>query len=141
MMQSAPMPSIGIDLVEVERFKAWHLYTRQQLRRVFSVQEIEHCCAIRAKSAERFAVRFAAKEALFKALARYGRGNTSLLAILPNAEVVVGPSGAELYVEWDGLTAFYNLPTSPMAIQFSLSHTNTTACAVVFLYNFAAPTD
>lgn len=61
---------IGIDSVEIHRFKQWHTYSDAQLLRVFSQQEIEYCRANLLKSAERFAVRYAAREALFKALSQ-----------------------------------------------------------------------
>lgn len=58
---------IGIDSVEVARFTLWHTYSKKQLLRIFSQSEIEYCLSVPAKSAERFAVRFAAREALYKA--------------------------------------------------------------------------
>lgn len=59
---------IGVDSVEIARFAHWHTYSRKKLLRIFSDQEIDYCLSsVHAKSAERFAVRFAAREALFKA--------------------------------------------------------------------------
>ena len=58
---------IGIDSVEINRFSEWHTYTQKKLHRIFSEQEIEYCLQQKNKSAERFAVRFAAQEAFFKA--------------------------------------------------------------------------
>ncbi len=60
--------AIGIDSVEIARFKHWSSYSSLQLKKVFSSAEIDYCLQIPAKSAERFAVRFVAKEALYKAL-------------------------------------------------------------------------
>lgn len=59
---------IGIDSVEIDRFKHWHNYPDKQLLKIFSQEEINYCRANQLKSAERFAVRFSAREALFKAL-------------------------------------------------------------------------
>ncbi len=59
---------IGVDSVEIERFSHWSTYNYKQLSRIFSAQEIEYSLSISAKSAERFAVRFAAKEAFVKSL-------------------------------------------------------------------------
>ncbi len=61
------MQGLGIDAVEIHRFRHWHTFKRVQLLRIFSSTEIDHCLASAPKSAERFAVRFAAKEAFFKA--------------------------------------------------------------------------
>lgn len=62
------MQSIGIDSIEIARFKTWNTYPLKKLQRLFAPQEIAYCMANRLKSAERFAAHFAAKEALFKAI-------------------------------------------------------------------------
>ena len=59
---------IGIDSVEIARFNNWHTYSQKKLGRIFSPHEIEYCLSNQAKAAERFAGRFAAREALYKAL-------------------------------------------------------------------------
>jgi holo-[acyl-carrier protein] synthase len=59
---------IGVDTVDIKRFALWHTYTQKTLRRIFSQEEIDYCLIDVNKSAERFAVRFAAREALYKAL-------------------------------------------------------------------------
>lgn len=58
----------GIDIVEISRFAHWHTYSLRQLSKVFTTQEIRYCLSEPVKSAERFAARFAAKEAAFKAM-------------------------------------------------------------------------
>src|SRR5436853_5452168 len=58
---------IGVDSVEIARFVHWHTFNRKKLLRIFSESEIEYCLSVTTKSAERFAVRFAVREALFKA--------------------------------------------------------------------------
>jgi len=57
---------IGIDIVEVSRI-AKLIKSKQFLKRVFTAQEIAYCSAKKNK-AQHFAVRFAAKEAVYKAL-------------------------------------------------------------------------
>jgi holo-[acyl-carrier protein] synthase len=59
---------LGIDTIEIERFALWHTYSIKKLRRIFSDEEIIYCLQEQKKSAQRFAVRFAAREALYKAL-------------------------------------------------------------------------
>ena len=60
--------AIGIDSVEIERFSEWTTYSHKSLTRIFTISEIEYCLSCPIKSAERFAARFAAREALFKAM-------------------------------------------------------------------------
>jgi holo-[acyl-carrier protein] synthase len=57
---------IGIDLVEVGRFKRL-LKRRSSLTRIFTAKEIRYC-ERRKYPAESFAARFAAKEAFLKAI-------------------------------------------------------------------------
>jgi phosphopantetheine--protein transferase-like protein len=58
---------LGIDSVDIQRFSEWHTYSSAQLRRILSNQEIEHCKQNKLLSAQRFAARFAIREAFFKA--------------------------------------------------------------------------
>ena len=59
---------IGVDTVEINRFSDWHTYSKKKLQRIFSEEEIKYCLSQKNKSAERFAARFAAREAFYKAL-------------------------------------------------------------------------
>ncbi len=59
---------IGIDSVEIARFAEWRTFNDSQLQKIFSEPEIIYCREQPIKSAERFAVRYAAREAFFKAL-------------------------------------------------------------------------
>jgi len=58
---------LGIDIVEIERI-AKQTRNPRFLKRVFSAGEVAYCRA-RKNSAQHFAVRFAAKEAVWKAIA------------------------------------------------------------------------
>jgi holo-[acyl-carrier protein] synthase len=60
---------VGIDLVQVSRIaESLALFGARFLRRVFTEGEIAYATAVPALTAERLAVRFAAKEATIKAL-------------------------------------------------------------------------
>lgn len=59
--------SIGVDAVDISRLKYWNIYGYNRLKKVFTIDELEYCLKIEEKSAERLAVRFAVKEASFKA--------------------------------------------------------------------------
>lgn len=63
---------IGVDALEIDRFVLWHLKSVKQLQKIYSEQEISYCLAQPSMSAARFCVRFAAREALFKALTQAG---------------------------------------------------------------------
>ena len=58
---------IGIDSIEIARFAHWSSYKREHLLRFFSQQELDYSFSVPAKTAERLAARFAAKEAVYKA--------------------------------------------------------------------------
>lgn len=58
--------SLGVDIEEVQRFKKL-VRNQRFLSRVFTPQEIRYC-ATKKKKLQHFAVRFAAKEAVWKAL-------------------------------------------------------------------------
>lgn len=59
---------VGTDIVEVKRFQAWENYSYKQFNRVFSDIELDYCGYNKNKlNLECLAVRFAAKEAFFKA--------------------------------------------------------------------------
>ena len=82
------MIGIGVDLVEVDRMRAALARTPTLARRLFTDGEREYATAAR-DPAERFAARFAAKEAVLKALG-VGLG----AADWHDIEVVRAPSGA-----------------------------------------------
>lgn len=60
------MIGIGIDIEDVARFKSL-IRDRRFLKRIFTDREIDYCSG-KKNSAQHFAVRFAAKEAVWKAL-------------------------------------------------------------------------
>ena len=65
---------LGLDIVEISRVRALAKRNPRFLTRVFSAEEIRYCEGKR-RSWQHFAVRFAAKEAVWKAL---GDGNLAL---------------------------------------------------------------
>lgn len=126
---------IGIDTVSVRRFKHWHLYSRTQLTRIFSEQEIEYCLSNNKQSAPRFAVRFALKEAFLKALSNaFPDQRFLLLTICKYTSVIKRDNGsADLHVQWQAL-----MPgTAHLHTSISLTHTHEIATAIVLLSDFA----
>ena len=115
---------IGTDLCEVERM------ARELSREgggfrdaVFTATEIA-CCEASARPAQRFAARFAAKEAVFKALAPSG-----LQALVwQDIEIVTGERG-EPQVRLHGATGHRAEERGVVAVRVSLSHTPGVAAA------------
>src|ERR1700687_521121 len=66
------LPQVGIDIVEIKRL-AKQAHNSRFLKRIYTQEEIAYCRA-RVNAAQHFAVRFAAKEAVWKAV-----GNKKLL--------------------------------------------------------------
>src|SRR5579885_1140731 len=64
---------IGLDIVEIDRIRGLARRSPRFLSRVFSAEEIAYCRGKRLQW-QHFAVRFAAKEAVWKALGREGLG-------------------------------------------------------------------
>lgn len=131
---------IGIDSVDIKRFEAWSTYNPQQLRRIFSEQEIAYCLQSTAKSAERFAVRFAAREAFFKALSMYQPEHAiPFLTLCKLVRVEKNSNNSpHLIVNWEHITAHYAIP--PVRVLISLTHTHQIATAFVILSEKLYPT-
>jgi holo-[acyl-carrier protein] synthase len=127
---------VGIDAVTVARFAAWHLKPRRSLRKLFSDSEIDYCLSLPARSAERFAVRFAAREAFFKALQAMQSAQDHVcgipfLRVARAVEVVRSTIGVPTcVVDWDQLET--QLAQQPW-VHLSLTHTETVAQAIVIL--------
>jgi len=117
------MVSVGVDIVEVGRIAgAIERWGARFLERIFTPAEIAYCRA-KARPAESFAVRFAAKEAFAKAL-KIGRAS-----IWREVEVVRGESPRPS-VQLHG--AALSLVGS-RRVDLSLSHAASHAVAVVLV--------
>ena len=116
---------IGIDTIEIERFAHWHSYSLKTLQRIFSNEEITYCLSQKNKSAERFAARFATREALYKAYSYIPNvKKVSFLAFCKNVSIqkIEGrPYITNTYIAKD------------LRIHLSLAHSNTHATAFVII--------
>ena len=130
---------IGIDSVDVERFETWSSYNQKTLRRIFSEQEIAYCLQTPAKTAERFAARFAAREAFFKALSMYQPECTiPFLTVCRLVTIEKNKNNSpSLIVDWKQMTSYQ--PITPIKILLSLTHTHQVATAFVILQSIPAP--
>lgn len=124
---------IGIDSVEIERFKHWHTYNQKKLLRIFSEKEIEYCLQQKNKSAERFAARFAAKESFFKAFcSAYPTIYIPFLAMCKHISVKKHGQRPTIAVNWNGISAIVSLQED-FDSYMSLTHTRTLATAFVVI--------
>lgn len=117
---------IGVDIADIERFRRITFERGDRfIHRVFTPREIDYCWRC-AHPEERFAARFAAKEAMFKAL-RIGwqKGLT-----FQDVEVVNDPLGAPAVV-LHGRAALLAREQGVTHVHLSLSHTSAYAVAQV----------
>ena len=121
------MLGIGCDLADVERIEK--AIARNGFKeRVFTPDEIAYCTGPHGDKAQSYAARFAAKEAFLKAIGTGLRGSGQLTDISVTNDDLGKP---ELKV-----TGYYASFIEKMGIQrihLTLSHTATTAMAVVVL--------
>ncbi|MBI4425730.1 MAG: holo-ACP synthase [Elusimicrobia bacterium] len=109
----ARAPGIGLDIVEIGRIRAVARRSPRFLARVFSPEEIRYCQGKR-RAWQHFAVRFAAKEAVWKAL---GDGRLALRDISVSRDP-------------DGRPGVLLKGKPARGIQLSLTHSDHYAAAV-----------
>jgi holo-[acyl-carrier protein] synthase len=118
----------GIDIVEVPRVaQAIERFGDRFLRRIYTPGEIEYCQSKR-NAAERFAARFAAKEAALKAI---GTGWKKGVA-WTDVEVRREPGGRPT-LSFSGVAASHAAALGMKRVSLSLSHTAEIATAQVIL--------
>jgi len=121
---------LGADVVEIRRVRQALKHQGERfIRRVFTAAEQEFCEA-RRDPAPHYAVRFAAKEALFKAL---GTGWAKGLS-WQDVEVVRREQDAPILVLSDAAEK-QSQELGTRSIHLSLSHSDDSALAVVILEN------
>ena len=104
---------IGTDVAEVARFTPWLSFSRDQLYKIFSEQELVECgfgLLSVLEQAQKMAVRFAAKEAFFKALSaalvQLGLTQTtfSFLFLCKHVQLLKTTWDVpQLYVDWQAI--------------------------------------
>ncbi len=120
---------IGIDIVELQRFKK--RLSPELIQELFLPAEIAYCQTQRHNE-ENYAGRFAAKEAVFKAL---GAGLEQGLR-WHDVEVVKKESGA-VHLAFSGQAAQLAAQKMVTNSHISLSHSRSNAIAMVVLENLA----
>ncbi len=118
---------IGTDIIELDRVAQMIARGRQYLQTIFTEKEIEYCES-KARKAEHYAVRFAAKEAALKALScgwRHGLG-FSEIEVLDDAQ---GKPQVFVYGKVKDLFEQNRIKQTSI----SLSHSRQNAIAVIIL--------
>ena len=117
---------IGIDLIEIEKI-AHDLHSDVYLRKVFTEAEIA-ACQDSVNSAECFAGRFAAKEALMKAITNGIRQGVWFTHI-----EVLNHENGQPYVQVSGQAEIRLNELGATNIHVSITHTKSAAAAVIIL--------
>lgn len=118
---------IGTDIIEVVRMKKMVARGKPTLEAIFTLEEINYCTA-RARQSEHFAVRFAAKEAILKAMGTGWRGGLAFSEI----EIINDELGKpEVFLHGEVKKFFEGHQIRHTFI--SLSHTKEIAMAFVIL--------
>lgn len=118
---------VGIDIIEVKRVEEKIAKQNGFKEKVFSKSEIEYCESNPMSKYQHYAARFAAKEAFLKAS---GMG-LQLSHDLHEIKVTVNPDGKPAISITE--TIKKSLGDKPISFHVSLSHLESTACAVVIL--------
>lgn len=126
--------AVGIDTVECNRFDHWVNYNKKQLQRIFTPAEITYSTANPTLASQRLAVRFAAKEAFYKALcAVHPNMRLPLLTVCPLIEIIHQNNLPTLNIDWKMLAQKSFSPLFPLQALISLTHTKSQAMAIVIL--------
>lgn len=118
---------LGIDIIEIERFQKTLKRSPQIIKKLFTAQEIRYCSSQGKNKILHFAGRFAAKEALAKAL---GTGFGKRLGFL-DIEILNSKSGRPEA----SLSKKLKQQFPKAKILISISHSKTAAAACALLYS------
>jgi holo-[acyl-carrier protein] synthase len=119
---------IGIDIVEIEKIKLAMVRRGERLKnRTFTPKEIQYC-EERANKYQHYAARFAAKEAVFKAISTGWRQGVAWTDVEVSNELSGKP---DLFLR--GKTLEFALQLGARKYWLSLSHTDHYAVAQVIL--------
>ncbi len=124
---------IGIDLVEINRFAHGYKHPEKELLRLFSPEEITYCLSNQTKNAERFAVRFAAREECYKSLCNIVPQDSVLYIKMCRAILIESKKPPQLIIDWGSIIKNPSLNIKNLISFLSLSHTKTIATAMVIL--------
>jgi holo-[acyl-carrier protein] synthase len=125
---SPATPRIGVDVVEIDRLAEQMERTSAFAERIFTPGERQYCERRRRRRYTHYAARFAAKEAVFKALGTGWSGDLCWTDV----EVVPGPLGAPR-LRLHGAARRLAETAGVLDAALSLSHSRHVAVAMVLL--------
>jgi holo-[acyl-carrier protein] synthase len=120
---------VGIDIIEIDRIKqSVDDYGEHFLNKVFTHKELEYCLS-KSNKYQHLAARFAAKEAVYKALASNWRENLGWQSI----EISNEPNGLPVVTLHGELNQFL---TEKESLKISMSHSRDyVACVAIIFKN------
>ncbi len=118
---------IGVDIVEIKRIQQVLADNKRFAERVFAPSEIEYC-ETKARKAQHYAARFAAKEAFFKALGTGWRDGMGWHEIIVENDDLGKPR-----IQLSGKTLEVFNDRGLASIHLSISHEKIHAVAMVVL--------
>jgi len=131
---------IGTDIVEVNRFESWQKYSKDQLLRIFSEQELTDCKQDNNYRLESLASRFAAKEAFFKALSaslvklNLTKSTFSFLSSCQHIKVIKPVWGVpQLEIDWQFFEDEIKNKLPKLNVELSISHEKHHAISFVII--------
>lgn len=118
---------IGIDIIEIERIrKSVEKYGDRFLKKIYTEKELEYCLKKKYKY-QHLAARFAAKEAVYKALATDWSEDVSW----HNIEISNEPNGMPVVTLHGGLKKFLE---EEKCLKISMSHSREYVACVAIIY-------
>ena len=118
---------IGIDIIEIDRIKtSIETYGNRFLSKIYTPIEIDYCNS-KANKFQHYAARFAAKEAIYKALATGWQKDLHWQDI----EIINQPTGMPVASLKGKLKKFLS---NEMDLKISLSHSNNYVTCVAIIY-------
>lgn len=123
--------TVGTDIIEVSRIKD-ALENNKFASNVFTEREIEYCESKKNQKYQHYAVRFSAKEAIFKAISKYLVDK--YIISWKNVEILNDENGRP-YANFIGVEKAFlpEIDVSKMKIDVSLSHIKEYAVANVMI--------
>jgi holo-[acyl-carrier protein] synthase len=123
---------IGIDIIEIERIKqSIETFGDRFLNKIFTKTEIDYC-AVRKNKYQHFAARFAAKEAVYKALSS-GKNSGFNWKDIEIYNEFNGMPSVKLYGELSGLVG------NGKALKVTMSHSHHYVTCFAILYKEIIP--
>lgn len=121
---------IGIHIIEIERIRySIDTYKERFLNKVFTKNELEYCLS-KSNKYQHFAARFAAKEAVYKALATGWHENLSW----QNIEILNEANGMPLVKLSGKLSSFLS---NDKSLKISMSHSKNYVTCVAIIYKLS----